>query len=451
MRPTLPRASTPGDPFEATPGLSSSATVPLSGDRRIDGLLAGSSWAEAPGRPITLTYAFAESADSYARPYSALGEPEAGFAPLSPAQRAAVREALDRWAAVADIRFVESDERDGAATLRFAATDAARTAQAYFPGEGAAAGDVWLSTSLPTDVGYEPGSYEFFVLLHEIGHALGLKHPHEPEIYPVTLGRADDHLGFTLMSYRAYRGASVGRPFTGDDFPMTPMLGDIAAAQYLFGPATATEAGDTVYRFEAGERIWLTLYDTGGTDTLDLSDLLEGVRLDLRPGTTSIVGPPADTGGPPQKFTLGIAPGTILENAIGTDRADRIAGNEVGNRLEGRGGRDLLDGREGDDVLVGGTGDDRLVGGAGEDRAVFAGSSIGYAFRGTAGKLVVRDLDRRDGAEGRDVLREVELLEFADGTFTPAELLARGPGPLLRDPGELLGDLLGRPDAGVLW
>ncbi len=451
MSATPLRAAPRTDPFDPLLRYSAGTVVPLSGERRIDGLLAGPSWAEEPGRPVTLTYAFAESADGYPRPYSAFGEPELGFTPLSAIQRAAVREALDRWAAVADIAFLETDERDGPATLRFAATDAARTAQAYFPGEDAAAGDVWLSTSLPTDVGYEPGSYEFFVLLHEIGHALGLKHPHEPEIYPVTLGRADDHLGFTLMSYRAYRGASVHRPFTGDDFPETPMLGDIAAAQYLFGPAAATEAGDTAYRFEASERIWLTLYDTGGTDTIDVSDLLEGVRLDLRPGSTSAVGPPADTGGPPQKRTLGIAPGTILENAIGTDRADRLIGNDAGNRLEGRGGRDRLEGGAGDDVLDGGAGDDRLVGGAGEDRALFAGSSIGFAFEGSAGKLVVRDLDPRDGAEGRDVLREVEVLEFADGTYTAAEVLARGPGPFPRDPGELLGDLLDRPDAGTLW
>lgn len=451
MLATFLRTALRTDPFDPVPRSSAGTVVPLSGERRIDGLLAGPSWAEAPGEPVILTYAFAESADGYPSPYSAIGEPFDGFTPLSAVQRAAVREALDRWAAVADVRFVETDERDGPATLRFAATDAARTGQAYFPGEDAAAGDVWLSTSFPTEVGYEPGSYEFFVLLHEIGHALGLKHPHEAEHYPVTLGRADDHLGFTLMSYRAYRGASVGRPFTGDDFPETPMLGDIAAAQYLFGPATATEAGDTLYRFEVDEPIWLTLYDTGGTDTIDVADLLEGVRLDLRPGSTSAVGPPADTGGPPQKLTLGIAPGTILENAIGTERADLVIGNAVDNRLEGGGGHDLLEGGEGDDVLDGGAGDDRLVGGPGEDRALFEGAVADYRIKASSGKLIVRDLDPRDGADGRDVLREIELLAFADGAFTPSELLPREPLPFPRPPGELPGDPITPPDGSHLF
>ncbi len=452
MRPLLYRASTRDDPLDTSPRVSVAVTVPASGERRIDGLLAGPSWVEAPGEPVTLTYAFAESADSYPSPYSAIGEPEAGFTPLSTSQRAAVREALGRWAAVADIRFVETDEREGPATLRFAATDAARTAQAYFPGEDAEAGDVWLSTSFPTEIAYEPGGYEFFVLLHEIGHALGLKHPHEAELRAVTLARADDHLGFTVMSYRAYRGASVDRPFGGDDFPETPMLGDIAAVRYLYGAARDTAAGDTVYRFEAGERIWRTLCDTGGTDTIDLSDLTRGVRLDLRPGAASAVGPPAETGGPPQKLTLGIAPGTILENAIGTERADLVIGNAADNRLEGGGGGDSLDGGEGDDTLDGGAGDDRLVGGAGEDRALFAGASTDYRVKGSSGKLVVRDLDRRDGAEGRDVLREVELLAFADGTFTVAEILGRAASGFPRGSIEALGDLITAPDAAaVLW
>lgn len=414
-------APSPLDPFTDEPMRASVPAVPLSGERRIDGLLAGPSWADGPGRPVVLTYAFPEHAEAYPSPYSAIGEPERGFAPLSPVQRAAVRDALELWAAVADIRFLETDERSGPATLRFAASDAARTAQAYFPGEDAAAGDVWLSTSLPAEAGYRPGSYEFFVLIHEIGHALGLKHPHEPEAYPLTLARADDHLGFTVMSYRAFRGASVERPFVGADFPATPMLGDIAAVHYLYGPARATASGDDLYRFEAGETIWRTIYDTGGTDTIDLSELIDGVRLDLRPGSLSAVGPPADTGGPPQKLTLGIAPGTIVERAIGTERADRILGNDADNRLEGRGGADRLDGGAGDDVLLPGAGNDRVVGGPGLDRVVLDGPLAAFAIRAKGNTVELRDL-RAGAPEGRDRSVSVELLEFSDAVVRLPEL-----------------------------
>jgi len=416
-------------------------SIPLSGERRIDALLAGPSWADRPGEPVTLTFAFPDSAEAYPWPYSAAGEPADGFAPLSPVQRAAVREALGLWAAVADIRFVESDERNGPADLRFAATDATRTAQAYYPGTRPAAGDVWLSTSLPTTIGYEAGSYEFFVLLHEIGHALGLKHPHEREISTWTLARADDHLGFTVMSYRPFPGARPDRPFSGEDFPATPMLGDIAAIQYLYGAAPSTAADDTVYRFEAGRTIWRTIYDTGGEDTLDLSELLDGVRLDLRPGSTSAVGPPADTGGPPQKLTLAIAPGTVIENAIGTERADRIVGNAADNRLEGRGGDDRLDGGDGDDLLLPGPGNDRLVGGPGLDRVVLDGPFSAFAVRFKGTKLVIRDV-RTGAPEGRDRLDSIEYLEFSDGIVSVLEFVPFRGAPLGNDLAALVaGDL----------
>lgn len=417
-----------------TPRAAAGGSVPASGDPSIDGLLSGLGWSDRPGEGIVLSYSFPTSASVYPRGYSAADEPGNGFAALSAVQRDAVRIALGLWSDVADIRFVEVEEGSGEPVMRFAATRAARTAQAYFPADDAAAGDVWLGRSFPTEDGYEPGSYELLVLVHEIGHALGLKHPHEAELIPTKLPRALDQLGFTVMSYRAYAGAPVDRPFLGEDFPSTPMLLDIEAVQYLYGANEATAAGDTVYAFAAGEPVWRTLYDAGGTDTIDLSDLAERVRLDLRPGALSEVGPPADTGGPAQRKTLAIARSTLIEDAIGTEAADRILGNTAANRLEGRGGADTLDGAAGDDLLVPGAGDDKVVGGPGLDRVVLDGTLADFALRIKKQKVEVTDLRTGDGDEGHDRLRSVELLVFDDQVVSTGPAAAPALEALLSPP-----------------
>jgi Ca2+-binding RTX toxin-like protein len=192
------------------------------------------------------------------------------------------------------------------------------------------------------------------------------------------------------------------------------MLFDIAAMQYLYGAAASANPGDTVYRFEAGEQVWRTLFDTDGTDTIDVSELVRGVRLDLRAAALSEVGPPADTGGPPQRKTLAIGFGTDIENAIGSEAADRISGNALANRLEGRAGKDTLEGGAGDDVLVPGPGDDRVEGGPGVDRVVLDGAFAQFSIRIKGQKVELADLLGGSGSDGRDRLRGVELLAFDD-------------------------------------
>ncbi len=66
-----------------------------------------------------------------------------------------------------------------AADLRIASSSAPTTAWAYTPGSSAEAGDVWFGTakgyySNPTD-----GNYAKLTFIHELGHALGLGHPHQ--------------------------------------------------------------------------------------------------------------------------------------------------------------------------------------------------------------------------------------------------------------------------------
>jgi hypothetical protein len=56
-----------------------------------------------------------------------------------------------------------------------------------------------------------------------------------------------------------------------------------------------------------------------------------------------------------------------IENVIGTDSPDKIAGNNANNYLRGLGGDDLLSGLLGNDTLIGEAGADTLDGGAGAD------------------------------------------------------------------------------------
>lgn len=103
----------------------------------------------------------------------------------------------------------------------------------------------------------------------------------------------------------------------------------------------------------------LTIFDSGGTDTLDYSNIYYSQVLNLNAETFSNVN--AGIG------NLSIARGVIIENAIGGEGADILLGNAVGNVLMGNAGNDNLDGAQGNDVLDGGAGADIMNGGAGKD------------------------------------------------------------------------------------
>ena len=51
------------------------------------------------------------------------------------------------------------------------------------------------------------GNYDHVTVVHEIGHALGLKHPHEAGRFGA-VGRAFDTPEYTVMTYRAWEGAA---------------------------------------------------------------------------------------------------------------------------------------------------------------------------------------------------------------------------------------------------
>ena len=337
----------------------------LSGQNRIDSLLWGTKWGTGgAGSGVGLTYSFGTAASFYSSTYYA-GEPGTGFGALTAAQKAATYSALALWAEVADITFTEvTDSASVAGDLRYARSDApAPTAWAYLPGPYTEAGDVWIGPNSGY-VNPTPGSYGFAVFLHETGHAIGLTHPHTPSGIGTVADIETDTTAYSVMSYRSYAGAPLNG-YTQSFFPTTPMLHDIAAIQYVYGANTETRSGDTVYSWAPGQQILETIWDGGGTDTIDWSNQTGGAVIDLNEGAWSRLGPAYWTGVAYESDTLAIAYDVEIENAVGGSGNDRIIGNALDNVLRGGSGNDTLEGHAGNDWLIGGGGSDTLDGGDG--------------------------------------------------------------------------------------
>jgi hypothetical protein len=213
------------------------------------------------------------------------------------------------------------------------------------------------------------------------------------------------------MSYMAessFGGASYR-------FTMTPMMADILAIQNLYG-ASNVHAGDTVYGFGAtAGSIYnfstystapaLTIFDSGGTDTLNCSGYSQNQVINLTGGSFSNVGGLVGN--------IGIYTTAVIENAIGGSGADTITGNSADNTLTGNGGNDTLNGGAGNDTLDGGTG---------TDTAVYSGNHTQYQIALSANGSISL-LDQRSGSpDGLDIVSNVENFQFADGTYTISQL-----------------------------
>ncbi|EXI67473.1 MAG: Serralysin C precursor [Candidatus Accumulibacter adjunctus] len=369
------------------------SAVADSGDILIDALLGGMKWGNAgAGVGAAVGYSFPGASGSavWAAP-AAYGSPQnepATASPLSPANQAAARLAMQAWANLANLSLFEVGETATVVgDIRLAHTADPAIAPYWgwslYPNDyWPAGGDIWINGSRATTE-WSPGTNDFSSLLHEIGHSLGLKHPFEDQpVLPPTL----DNAQYTLMAYESHPHGLFrdvvdhgGGSYSWTYFtvtPQTPMLYDVAAIQYLYGANTAYRNGDDLYGFDPESPFFMTIWDAGGIDTVSVANFSRACTLDLRAGhfsSIAIESDPLPTGasGPMATYdgtdNLAIAFGVIIENAIGGSGGDLLIGNSAANVLDGGDGNDTLDGAEGGDTLNGGTGIDSLTGGDGND------------------------------------------------------------------------------------
>lgn len=319
--------------------------------------------------------------------------------------------AVASWSAVANMSFVEEagPYRGTGSTSaydfieNFRPFDDDTLGEHTLPFVGTLRGDYNNAPQLITRGAVSPGGYTFATFVHELGHGLGLVHPHADEgdpdgraTFPGVNGSAD--LGdnqlnqgiFTTMSYNSgYEDIGISATYEFG-WNIGPGAFDIAAIQAIYGANSETNKGNTAYELPAVNAIgtgWNTIWDVGGIDVISASGADgAGATIDLRAATlTNALG----GGGFVSRVSgilggLTIANGVVIENALGSSGDDILHGNAQSNRLDGAGGFDVVSyvgvaadlvidltrgtaTGDGEDLLVsiegaiGGSGNDRLV------------------------------------------------------------------------------------------
>lgn len=387
-------------------------------DQVLNQLNSGSAWSSDQ-----ITYSFpATSSNSYTS-----GGEAAGFSQLSATQIQYAEYAIVSWD---DLIAPDLVEASGKTNIEVSnTTTGIDYAHAYYPNLGS----VWFNSDYKGLRNPTVDSYDYGTYVHELGHAFGLNHMGDYN------GNGDwspksfqDSTVLSIMSYfgpdqgdNSFKKQIMWADWVKDGevhYAQTPMLNDIMAIQKIYGAETTTRTGDTVYGFNSNisgsaaqffdfdnnENPILCIYDSSGSDTLDLSGFSTKCSISLVAGSFSDCNEMTNN--------ISIAYKATIENAVGGSGNDLILGNALAN------------------ILTGGGGGDTLNGAAGTDVALYAHDHADYTIVANAnGSYTVI---AKFGNEGTDTLTNIETLRFADGDVA------------IGDAGS--GDIVGTSDADDL-
>ena len=277
------------------------------------------------GAQVFVTYSFTETAavpttTDYA-PYDATA-----YWAFDATQRENTRLAMAELSRVSGVIFVETTGEEAMLQV-FGASGSSWGGWASYP---------WVSSHgtntgrmvIDQDGTFAPGTNAFQVILHELGHAVGLKHPFQGDL---TLVDDLDNTSQTLMSYSWSGGArSVFSPL------------DVQALEHIYGAARA----NTGWTWGMSGTVFaLTAANT--------ADIIIGVRTDNRL---------SGLGG--RDMILGSGMNDTLFGGAGNDS---LSGGNGSNQMFGGLGRDVITGGQGAELVRGGDDNDQITGDSGND------------------------------------------------------------------------------------
>lgn len=317
-----------------------------------------------------------------------------GIRAWSATEKAAILQGFASWSKVANIDFVETATRAEADMIPVLNNSTQNLGSvSSLPDQGLH--PITINFSIANgafdDLGFGGDSFE--TVIHEIGHALGLNHPHDGTLFPGVPDGGEQNTGDNALNQQIWTVLSYAVGWTGE--PVTtsqygtagaPMAFDIAAAQILYGQRAAN-TDNTTYVIDTTNDVgtgWAGIWDTGGIDTISAGNSTSAVTIDLR--EAPLTG--ANAGGYVSwqagvKGGFVVANGVTIENAIGGSANDIITGNGVANTIDG---------------------------GAGIDTSMYSGEAKNFTVKITKGAAT--SVQDRKGTEGTDSLTNIEKLDF---------------------------------------
>lgn len=352
------------------------------------------------GTPVTITYSFTKKNDLpglHELPYFA-----SEIFSFSKKQQRSTEKALEEFADAAGFHFVETK---GEAMMQFyGVSGSSWGGWANYP----LVYDSYVDGSEIVVDGkgsYRPGTGEYQTLLHEIGHAVGLKHPHEGD--PILKGKFDKPSN-TVMTYE---------PGDFDDLGYL----DKDAVKHLYGRSQDTD--DWSYKWKNDVLVQRLSNDDDKILGIEGKNKILGGK-----GNDKLLGRHDDDqllGEKGNDKLWGDDGDDDLNGGNGKDKIlagwgqDKASGGKGSDKIFGEFGDDHLAGGSGNDFISGGPGDDILLGGAGKD--VLSGDSGDDVLRGGADADVFKF--SLDDAGDHDTILDYELgLDSLDLTETPFQV-----------------------------